>query len=341
MGCVRFIVLFLLLSISCLMGQNSSFDTEKGFLKYHVFGYANIGDKSTLVMDGGARLAFKDFGYIRLEEESRKEYLRGNLEGNHFVFRYKKREGTRVLDFDLNNLQILEYTASINPLAMNPLDYNATISGLECDFYGIDGYYQECRHKGVVLFSQYRILDVYYAKVATDIDLNSDINDTLLKMPDFPQNTLVPYAANTTKQQRPKEIPDVLRSITREISETNATKHELALFVYEHASRWKKRIFRRIFITQQNLLPELFAHLQESRECFSSTTDLGSKSSCLEPLRSLIYPLNLSRLYEPKVVTQENYGVILEQLNRDIFMLAPKIGCIKQSKNIEDINQCQ
>ena len=335
------IVLLLHTSLPLFAQSGTSYNIEQGFVKYHVTGFAQVGESSSLRIDGTKRLVFKDFGYLRLEEESRQEYLRGNLEENHFVFRYKKRDGNRVFDVDVENQQVLEYTTSASHLSVLPLDYNATISGVSCQFYEIKGYYQECRHQGVALFSQYNLLGVNYSKVATEINFASDVNETLFELPTFPANLLVLYAVDNTKQKRPNEISEVLRSILREVQELNATQQEIDFFVQQQESEWQKRIFYRIFTNQHTMLPQVFNQLQQTRECMQQASDFNATNGCVEPLRPFMYQANLSPIYNQTIANLETSEAILEQLNRDIFMLAPKIACINKSKNIADVIECQ
>jgi len=322
------------------------YDIEKGIIYYDITGSAQLTPETNLTIDGMAKLGFKDWGNLKLEEEEGIVLTTGAIKHKQYVHRFEKQTADSIITADYENEQLLSRKKNkISKDSTKETDGllkkgRENIAGVICDIWVGPGI-QKCIYKGIVLKLESHFLDVKYTRIARKIDLNTAISKDTCKLPDYPIHEfgLLDDNIKTKNANKTENFCKVLKNSVFDISDQKIRKVSHKLEDKER-KKFINRIGKDIFTKQKILLPELLSELQKTRQCLYTVENPFEANQCIE---------QFSRMKE-KLGTKEDDFIILwddqrkskliDKIEDEVTYLESRISCVKRSKNITDLSRC-
>lgn len=319
---------------------------ERGIVYFDIAGSATLTPETNLTIKGRAKLGFKDWGNLKLEEEEGIVITTGAIKHKEHVHRFEKRTEDAIITADFENQQLLSRKKNVIVK-----DYTTETEGLEhvgqeevagvlCDVWRGAGI-QKCIYKGIVLKLESEFLDVSYRRVAKNIIFDVDISKDTCKLPDYPIQLFGLFQDNikTKNAHKSENFCTILKNAVFDISDD-----EIRRISHKRTDKERRKFINRIskdiFEKQKTLLPELLTELRETRQCLYTVENPFQANQCI---------VQFSRMKE-KLGTREDDFIILwddkrknqliDKIENEVNYLESRIPCVKRAKNITDLSQC-
>jgi hypothetical protein len=204
--CLKMIVLVGgVVSLLHAEGTGKPFDVESGMIIYEISGGGQLTPETKLKIKGKAKLRFKDWGEVKLEEESGVVQTRGAIKHKQHVRRLEKQTKDTVITADYENEQLLERkkgstdinghdeTAFLTPKGQE------RVAGILCDIWEGPGV-KKCIYKNIVLKLESHVLDIFYVKEATKVlfDITTSVEEC--EVPDYPVHEFARFELKTSSK---------------------------------------------------------------------------------------------------------------------------------------------
>jgi len=319
------------------------FEVESGMVIYDISGGAQLTPETNLSIKGKAKLRFRDWGEVKLEEESGVVLTTGAIKHKQHVKRLEKQTLDTVITADFENEQLLERKRGKNghdETASLVKTGQENVAGFVCDVWEAPGV-KKCIYKNVVLKLESHVLDVSYVKEATKIAFDINATGEECEVPDYPVQEFALFKDNikTKNAYKAENFCKVLKDVAVDISEDNASYTSSNLDDNER-KKFINHIARDIYERQKELLPALLQSLKETRACLQTGENPFEANQCIE---------NFSRMKEQLGTQEDDYiilwdekrkNTLLDKIEDDLIELQSRIPCVKRAKNITDLSDC-
>jgi len=326
--------------------QPHIYEIEKGIVYYDIKGSAQLTPETNLTIDGTAKLGFRDWGNLKLEEEEGIVLTTGAIKHKQHVQRFEKQTVDSIITADYENEQLL--SRKKNKKAKDIVKEteglvnkgHETVAGLVCDVWVGSGV-SKCIYKGIVLKLESQFLDVRYERVARKISFDIDISKDTCKLPNYPIQEFGLFKDNikTKNANQTENFCKILKNAVFDISdqEIRQVSHKID---DKKRKKFINRISKDIFEKQKVLLPELLSELRETRQCLYTVENPFEANQCI---------VQFSQMKE-KLGTKEDDFIILwddkrkseliDKIEDEVNYLESRIACVKRAKNITDLSRC-
>jgi hypothetical protein len=326
--------------------ETHPFEIESGMVIYEISGGAQLTLETNLSIKGHAKLRFKEWGEVKLEEESGVVLTTGAIKHKQHVKRFEKQTKESVITADYENEQLLERKKV--PSDNNTQDETAclvkkgqeSVAGILCDVWEGPGV-KKCIYKNIVLKLESHVLDVSYVRVATKAVFDINTSDEACEVPDYPVQEFALFKDDikTKNVYKAENFCKVLKDATYDINEQNAS-YSVNNIKDEERQKFINHISQDIYERQKELLPELLNSLKETRACLQTGEDPFTANQCIE---------NFSRMKTQLGTEEDDYiilwddkrkNILLDKIEDDLIYLQSRIPCVNRAQNITDLSAC-
>jgi hypothetical protein len=326
--------------------ETHPFEIESGMVIYEISGGTQLTPETNLSIKGHARLRFKEWGEVKLEEESGVVLTTGAIKHKQHVKRFEKQTKESVITADYENEQLLERKKV--PSDNNTQDETAclvkkgqeSVAGILCDVWEGPGV-KKCIYKNIVLKLESHVLDVSYVRVATKAVFDINTSDEACEVPDYPVQEFALFKDDikTKNVYKAENFCKVLKDATYDINEQNAS-YSVNNIKDEERQKFINHISQDIYERQKELLPELLNSLKETRACLQTGEDPFTANQCIE---------NFSRMKTQLGTEEDDYiilwddkrkNILLDKIEDELIYLQSRIPCVNRAQNITDLSAC-
>lgn len=321
------------------------FDVESGMVMYEIRGGAQLTPETNLTIHGKAKLRFKDWGEIKLEEESGLLMTTGAIKHKQHVRRLEKQTKEKIITADFEHQQLLERKKSSNDVNLDHETASLTkkgqeeVAGVLCDVWEGDGV-KKCIYKNILLKLESHILDVSYVKEATEVGFDMNTSSDECDMPDYPVQKFALFK-DDIKTKNTYEVENfckVFKSISFDIAEDNASY--TASLKYEEREKFINHIAKDIFERQRELLPELLQSLKETRACLQLEERSSEINQCIEDLKDIKAQFGSKEDNYSIVSAEKGKAILHDKIEDELIYLESRMPCVNRAKNITDLSEC-
>ena len=322
------------------------FEVESGMVLYQISGGTQLTPETNLSIKGKAKLRFKDWGEVKLEEESGVVLTMGAIKNKQHVKRLEKHTKDTVITADYENEQLLERKKSSQDI--NGQDETAsltktgeeTVAGVLCDVWEGPGI-KKCIYKNIVLKSESNILDVLYVKEATQVMFDINTSNEACSIPDFPVQEFALFKDNikTKNAYKAENLCKILKEAAFGVSDMNAN-YSSSDIRDEERTKFINHISKDIFENQKELLPQLLQSLKETRACLQIGEDPFSANQCIEDFNRMKAQLGTDEDDYMILWDEKRKNILLDEIEDELINLQSRISCVNRAKNITDLSSC-
>lgn len=322
------------------------FEIESGMVLYDIRGGAQLTPETNLSVKGNAKLRFKDWGDVKLEEESGVVLTTGAIKHKQHVKRLEKETKDTVITADYENEQLLERKKGSKDINIHDETVSLTkkgqenIAGVLCDVWEGPGV-KKCIYKNIVLKLESHVLDVSYVKEATKVVFDINTSTEECEVPDYPVHEFALFkdSIKTKNAYKAENFCKVLKEVAYDVSEDNRS-YSSNNIDDEERKKFINHIAKDIYERQKELLPELLHSLKETRACLQTGDDPFSANQCIE---------NFSRMKTKLGTKEQDYiilwddkrkNILLDKIEDDLIDLQSRIPCVNRAQNITDLSSC-
>lgn len=322
------------------------FEIESGMVLYDIRGGAQLTPETNLSIKGNAKLRFKDWGDVKLEEESGVVLTTGAIKHKQHVKRLEKETKDTVITADYENEQLLERKKGSKDINIHDETVSLTkkgqenIAGVLCDVWEGPGV-KKCIYKNIVLKLESHVLDVSYVKEATKVVFDINTSTEECEVPDYPVHEFALFkdSIKTKNAYKAENFCKVLKEVAYDVSEDNRS-YSSNNIDDEERKKFINHIAKDIYERQKELLPELLHSLKETRACLQTGDDPFSANQCIE---------NFSRMKTKLGTKEQDYiilwddkrkNILLDKIEDDLIDLQSRIPCVNRAQNITDLSSC-
>lgn len=320
------------------------FGIESGMVIYEISGGAQLTPETNLTIKGHAKLRFKEWGEIKLEEESGVVLTTGAIKHKQHVKRFEKQTKDTIITADYENEQLLERKKGTNSTHDETASLvkkgQENVAGILCDVWEGPGV-KKCIYKNIVLKLESHVLDVSYVRVATQVIFDIKTSAEACEVPDYPVQEFALFKDNikTKNAYKAENFCKILKDATFDINEHN-TSSRMRNVREEERKKFINHIAKDIYERQKELLPALLKSMQETRACLQTGEDPFTANQCIE---------NFSRMKRQLGTEEDDYiilwdekrkNILLDKIEEDIIHLQSRIPCVNRAKNITDLSTC-
>lgn len=323
------------------------FEVESGMVLYEIHGGAQLTPETNLTIRGNAKLRFKEWGEVKLEEESGVVETTGAIKHQQQVKRFEKQTKDRVITADYKNEQLFERKKSASDI--NGYDETASltktgqeyVAGFLCDVWEGKGL-KKCMYNNIVLKLESHILNVTYKRVATKAVFNIDTSaNKECAAPDYPIHEFALFKDNikTKNRYKTENFCKILKDKSFDINAHNISYSSSGLGDKQR-KKFINHMAKDIYKRQKKLLPRLLYALKKTRACLQTGENPFASNQCIE---------NFSRIKELLGTQEDVYSILwdekqkytlLDKIEDDLIDLQSRIPCINRAKNITDLSAC-
>lgn len=322
------------------------FEVESGMVLYEISGGTQLTPETNLTIKGKAKLRFKDWGEVKLEEESGVVLTTGAIKHKQHVKRLEKHTKDTVITADYENEQLLERKKSSQDI--NGQDETAsltktgeeTVAGVLCDVWEGPGV-KKCIYKNIVLKLESNILDVVYVKEATKAIFDINTSNEACSVPDFPVQEFALFKDNikTKNAYKAENLCKILKEAAFDFSDMNESYSSSEIRDGER-TKFINHISKDIFESQKELLPELLQSFKETRACLQTGEDPFSANQCIEDFNRMKAQLGTEEDNYMILWDEKRKNILLDKIEDEIIYLQSRIPCVNRAKNITDLSSC-
>lgn len=326
--------------------KNHPFDVESGMVIYEISGSAQLTPETNLSITGNVTLRFKEWGDVKMEDESGAVLTTGAIQHNQAVKRVEKHTKDTVITVDYENEQLLERkkTASDN------INYDETaslvqngqesVAGILCDVWEGPGI-RKCIYKNIVLKLESDLYDISYLKVAKKAVFYQNTSDEECQVPDYPMQEFALLKDNikTKNVHKNENICKVLNDKTYDIQEQNISDG-INTVTDEERKKIINYIGKDIYKRQKKLLPRLLKSMKKTRECLQMGEDPFTADQCMEHFSQMKKKLVRDKDDYTMLWNEKENNILLDKLEDEIIYFQSRMPCINRAKNITDLSSC-
>ncbi len=323
------------------------FEVESGMVIYDISGGTQLTSETNLSISGNVTLRFKEWGDVKLEEESGVALTTGAIQHKQDIQRFEKHTKETVITVDYENEQLLERkkTASDNVNYDETASLTKTgeeiVAGVLCDVWEGPGI-KKCIYKNIVLKLESDLYDISYLRVATKavFDINTSDDETC-QVPDYPvqEFALLKNNIKTKNKYKSENFCKILNDKTYDIHEGNISDGTNTVRDEERRN-FINQVAQDIYKKQKKLLPKLLNSMKKARECLYRAEDPLTANQCLENFNQMKEDSGKEKDEYIIFWTDERKGTLLDQLEDEIIDLQSRIPCVNRSKNLTDLSSC-
>ena len=321
------------------------FEVESGMVIYEIYGGTQLTPETNLSISGNAKLRFKEWGDIRLKEESGMVLTTGAIKHKQYVKKLEKHTKDTVITADYKNEQLLERKKSTGKNYLDETEGlikkgQETVAGVVCDIWEGVGV-KKCIYKGIVLKSESYVFDVSYVKVATEVLF--DINDSAekCKVPDYPKQEFALFKdkIKTKNLYKVDNFCKVLKDAANDIKDNNISYY-VNNIADEKRQKFINHISQDIYKRQKELLPALLLSMRKMRECLQTGENPFSANQCIESFSRMKIQLGTEEDDYIILWDEKRKNTMLDKIEDELIELQSRIPCVNRSKNITDLSTC-
>lgn len=321
------------------------FEVETGVVTYDITSEAVLAPDTNLSIRGKGKLRFSDWGDTRIEEEENLVSTTGALKHQQTVKRFKKYTTDSVITVDYENEQLLERknaTGYDSEEQTRFLTQNGQeeVAGISCDVWEGVGI-KKCIHKGIVLMSESKVLDMHYTKRANSVTLDINASKEACDTPDFPlqEFALIHDTIATQNALQPQKFSVVFNEAVYDINENNTSYGDNNI-TDEERVKFINYLGQNIYKRQKELLPALLISIKEARECLQTANDPVSANQCLESLNAIKTELGEEGQSYILLWDEKKKSLLLDKVEEELIELESRMACINRALNITDLSAC-
>ena len=320
------------------------FEIESGMVIYEISGGAQLTPETNLSIKGNAKLRFKEWGEVRLVEESGVVLTTGAIKHKQHVKRFEKQTQDKVITADFENEQLLERkkgtSSSQDETASLVKKGQENIAGVLCDVWEGPGV-KKCIYKNIVLKLESHILDVSYVKEATQVIFDINTSTEACEVPDYPVQEFALFQDNlkTKNAYKAENFCKVLKDAAYDVKEDNASNGTSIITDHER-EKFINHIAKDIYERQKELLPKLLNSLKETRACLQTGEDPFSANECIEHFSRMKAQLGTEEDDYIILWDDKRKNILLDKIEDDLIYLQSRIPCVNRAKNITDLSTC-
>lgn len=322
------------------------YDIERGLVYYDIKGSALLTPETNLTIEGTAKLGFKEYGNLKLEEEEGIVLTTGAIKHKQHVHRFEKQTADAIITVDYENEQLLSRKKNKIPKDVSRETEGLVhtgqenIAGVVCDVWQGPSI-KKCIYKGVALKVEFHFLDVKYERIARKISFDVEISKETCKLPNYPiqEFGLLQDNIKTKNAKNTDNFCKVLKNAVFDISDEKIRKVSYRVEEKEK-TKFINRISRDIFEKQKVLLPELLQELKETRQCIYAVENPFQANQCIRQFSQMKEKLGTKEddfiiLWDDQMKSQ-----LIDKIEDEVIYLEARIPCVKRAKNITDLSKC-
>ncbi|UPT76777.1 hypothetical protein MN086_06885 [Sulfurovum sp. XGS-02] len=318
------------------------FDVESGMVLYEISGGTQLTPETNLSIQGKATLRFKDWGEVKLEEESGVVVTTGALKHKQQVKRFVKHTKDTVITADYANEQLLERKKSSYDINSDDETLSLrktgeeTVAGVSCDIWEGSGV-KKCIYKNIVLKLEAHIFDVMYVKEATKVIFDSNTSSEAYLLPDFPvqEFALFKDKIKTKNRYKSENVYKILQEAALGVSDINTSDSS-----DEERIKFINRMSKDMYKRQKKLLPKLLRSMKKTRECLQTVEDPATANQCMEYCNQIKVQMSGEKHEEITLWDEKQKDIILDKIEDEIIALQSRIPCVNRAKNMTDLSSC-
>jgi hypothetical protein len=322
------------------------FGVESGMVIYEIHGGTQLTPETNLSIKGNAKLRFKEWGDIKLEEQNGMVLATGAIKHKQYVKRLQKQTKDTVITADYKNEQLLERKKGKG----NENDVDEThglvkkgqqsIAGVLCDIWAGPGI-EKCIYKGIVLKSESHVFDITYVKVATKALFDINTSDDACEVPDYPVQEFALFKDKIKTKNRYKvdNFCKVLKDAADEMQDSNTSYHTNNI-KDEKRQKFINHISEDIYKRQKKLLPALLLSMRKMRECLQTGENPFEANQCIESFSRMKVQLGTEEDDYIILWDEKRKDALLDKIEDELIDLQARIPCVKRAKNITDLSTC-
>ena len=322
------------------------FEIESGMVIYEIYGGTQLTAETNLSIKGNAKLRFKEWGEIRLEEESGMVLTTGAIKHKQYVKRLEKQTKDSVITADYKNEQLMErkkvkgkenYEDETHGLVKTG---QQSVADILCDIWEGPGV-KKCIYKGIVLKSESHVFDVSYVKVATEALFDINASDEECEVPDYPiqEFALFKDKVKTKNQYKVDNFCKVLKDTADELKDNNIT-YSANNIADEKRQKFINYISKDIYKRQKELLPALLLSMKKMRECLQTGENPFEANQCIESFSRMKVQLGTEEDDYIILWDDKRKDALLDKIEDELIDLQSRIPCVNRAKNITDLSTC-
>ncbi len=205
------------------------FEIERGMVTYDISGGTQLTPETNLTIKGNAKLRFKEWGEVKLEEESGVVLTTGAIKHKELVKRLEKQTKDTVITVDYENEQLLERTKGSNENIVH--DETASlvhtgqesVAGILCDVWEGPGV-KKCVYKNILLKLESHVWGVTYIREASTVlfDINTSATERCA-VPDYPVQDFALFKDNikTKNKYKAQNFCKILKDTAFNVNDLN------------------------------------------------------------------------------------------------------------------------
>lgn len=319
------------------------FQIESATIIYEIAGEAELTPETNLTIKGRAQLRFKDWGKVKIEEESGILLTTGAIRHRQKVKKFVKETEDNIITVDYSNEQLIERkrAASKKPKDdMKDFMYKGKldIAGIECNLWEGRGM-RKCMYKGIILLLESHVYNAHYSKKAITVLLDINHSKEEFTLPDYPIHKIGLFKDNKKTKNTTKT-----ESFRKLIKNKVAISGDKVSFAQERENRKRQKFLNNlgkdIFIQQKKLLPALLLSMQKTRACLQTVENPFQANECIEEFSRM--KEKLSRQEDDYILLwdKKRKEILLDKIEEELTGLQSKKPCIERAKNITDLSAC-
>lgn len=346
---IKTIVLSIFLgSVSLLHAEvrTHPFDVESGMVIYEISGGGQLTPETNLTIQGHAKLRFKEWGEVKLEEEEGLLRTTGAITHKQHIKRLEKHTLDTIVTADYENEKLLERKkGSSSQCSQDETDSlvqtgQESVAGVLCDVWEGPGI-KKCIYKNIVLRSESTLYDISYVRVATKAVFDINTSDDECKTPDYPVQEFALFKDNikTKNIYKSENFCKILKDQMYDLDEYNISGG-LNTVTEEERKTFINHIAKDIYKKQKKVLPRLLKSMKKSRECLQTAEDPLTANHCMEPFNQM--KEKLGREKDAAIILWDDEGKnrLLDTLEDEVIYLQSRMPCVKRAKNMTDLSAC-
>lgn len=318
------------------------FEVESGMVLYEISGGTQLTPETNLSVKGKATLRFKDWGEVKLLEESAVVVTTGALKHKQQVDRSVKYTKDTVITADYVNEKLLERKKSSHDIKVQDETASLTktgeemVAGISCDIW--EGTrVKKCIYKNIVLKLEARIFDVMYVKEATKVIFDSNTSSEAYLLPDFPvqEFALFKDKIKTKNRHKSENIYKILQEAALGANDMNISDSN-----NDMRTKFINHISKDMYKRQKKLLPKLLKSMKKTRECLHTVEDPATANQCMEYCNQIKVQMSGEKGEEIILWDEKRKDMVLDKIEDEIIALQSRIPCVNRAKNITDLSGC-
>jgi len=322
------------------------FEIESGMVIYEIYGGTQLTDETNLSIKGHAKLRFKEWGDIRLEEENGMVLTTGAIKHKQYVKRLEKQTKDSVITADYKNEQLLERKKVKSKDGNEDETFGLlktgeeSVAGILCNIWEGPGV-KKCIYKGIVLKSESHVFDVSYVKVATEAFFDINTSNDECEVPDYPVQEFALFKddVKTKNTYKVDNFCKVLKDTANDLKENNITYNSNNI-ADEERQKFINHISRDIYKRQKELLPALLHSMKKMRECLQTGENPFDANQCIESFSRMKVQLGTEEEDYIILWDDKRKDALLDKIEDELIDLQSRISCVNRAKNITDLSTC-